>query len=130
MSPGRLRHFGLKLFQCLPDQRAHHAGGQAIRQRMHRHDAVDVDEFIFAWLDQFRFRMINIARLQRVGFAVHEKFPVHGVPVLHPRLGLPPATMQEGGAVIKHTFEHRPRSALPAFDAGRHNFAAHRGRLF
>ena len=121
---------GFKLFQRLPDQRAHHAGGQAIRQCMHRHDAIHVDEFIFARLDQFRFRMINITRLERIGFAVHQKFAVHGIPVFHPRLGLPPAAMQAGRSVIKHTFKHRPLPAFPAFDAGGDNFAAHRGGLF
>ena len=67
------RDFVFKFFQRAPDQRAHHARRQAFRQRMNRHDAVDVDEFVVARLDQFGFGMVNVARLERIRFAENQK---------------------------------------------------------
>ena len=58
----RLGDFILVFFQRAPDERAHHARRQSFRQRMHRDDAIDVDKFIVASLDQLRFGMREDAR--------------------------------------------------------------------
>src|ERR1700761_4920519 len=79
-------------------------------------NAVDVDEFIVAGLEQFGLGMINGARPERTRLAEDEKFAADGIPVFHPALRLPPAAMEVRGTVIEDAFEHGTRAALPAFD--------------
>ena len=64
---------GYKLFQRAPDQPAQPALRQAFRERIHRRDAVDVDETFLAAFDDFGFGMGHRARLGFAQFAVTRK---------------------------------------------------------
>ena len=95
---------------------------------MDGHDPVDMDEFVIARFDQFGFRVRERARpFVIVQFAIDEKFAADGIPVRHPRLRLPPTTMQPRGTIIEHALEHGPGALLPALHASSDDPSTHRG---
>ena len=121
--------FTLKLFQRPPDQPAHHARRQSLRERMNRDDAIDVDEFIVAGFDEFRFRMLERARAERFRLTERQKLFARDIIILHPPLRLPPAQMEMRRAVIQHALEQTARSFAKSFFPSGNDLATHRHRF-
>ena len=124
----RLDDLRLVCFEHAPDQRAQPPLRQPFGQRIDRHDAIEMDEVFFTRLDQFRFRMVERARLERNGPAVNQDF-VTRVKVLFHERKVPPAAMQPRCAVLQDKFKHRLAPAAPPFCAERDDFSARSPRL-
>src|SRR6266508_3530761 len=110
-------------FQRAPDQRAQLPLGQTFRQRINRHNAVEVNEVFRAGFDDFRLRMVDRARFQRIEFAENKNLVARLKIFLHERQ-IPPAAVQSRRAVVEDELEHRSGAAAPAFDALRDDLAA------
>ena len=124
----RIANLRFKSFQRPPDQSAQPALRQAFGERIHRRDAVDVDETLLAALDDFGFGMIHRARLGLDELAEDEHL-VADLEILFHERQVPPAAMQPRRAVVEDEFKNGFAAAAKTFQSLRDNRAARRERF-
>ena len=122
----RLGDVPLDFFQRAPDQPAQPALRQALGERIHRCDAVEVDETFLAAFDDFGFGMGHHARFGFAQFAIDKNLVAHRKIFFHERQ-VPPAAMQPSRPIVEDDFKNGFAAAAKTPEAGRDDRAARRG---
>src|SRR2546430_2366115 len=87
-----------------------------------------MNEIFLVCLDDFRFRVVDGARLERIELAVHQDFLTLPEVFSHER-EVPPAAVEPRRAVVENELEECFSATAPALYAERDNFAARGGRF-